>query len=62
MERCKSCRKKALITVKCKCLATVCLTCRQPELHSCTFDYHAEAQELVKKLNPIILSKKVDKI
>lgn len=40
----------------------VCFTCRHPEIHTCTFDYQKEAKEKLRKDNPPVIAKKVDKL
>lgn len=59
---CAKCKRKSYLNSKCKCEKTYCLTCRQPEVHECSFDYRAEFQEKLKKENPVITSEKVVKI
>ena len=59
---CAQCKKKTLMVIKCKCNKTVCFSCRYPEDHSCSFDYKAEGEILLKKQNPVVVSSKIDKI
>ncbi len=59
---CSNCKRKSLITMSCKCEKIFCLTCRQPETHSCVFDYKAEFRQKFGKENPIVTSEKLTKI
>ena len=59
---CANCKRKALVKVTCKCSKTLCLTCRQPEDHGCSFDYISDFQEKLKKENPIVVNEKLTKI
>jgi len=59
---CANCKKRTLLTLKCKCDKTVCLSCRAPEDHSCSFDYKAEFKVKLTKDNPLIVNEKVVKI
>ena len=59
---CAHCKRKTLNNTVCKCEKVVCLTCRQPEVHSCSFDYKAEFQQKLIKENPVIVTEKLTKI
>ncbi len=59
---CANCKRKALVKVTCKCQKVLCLTCRQPEDHGCTFDYKDEFQQKLRKENVLVVAEKVVKI
>jgi|694.fasta_scaffold152436_5 hypothetical protein len=59
---CEHCRRKTPLKVTCKCTKVLCFGCRYPEEHQCTFDYKKEGEEYLKKINPTILTEKLDKI
>ena len=40
----------------------MCLSCRHPNVHSCTFDTNLNYKLLLEKQNPKIECKKIDKI
>lgn len=40
----------------------ICLTCRAPEDHSCSFDHKEEFKVKLTKDNPLIVNEKVAKI
>lgn len=40
----------------------VCFRCRHPEDHTCTFDYQTEAKEKLRKDNPPVIGKKIEKV
>ena len=46
---CKVCKKRQLITIKCKCNKTFCLKHRLPSQHDCKFDYKKMGQEQLKE-------------
>ena len=54
--KCESCNKKmGVMSFTCKCEKQVCLYCRIPEIHHCTFDYKSEQKiKLTEKLQKII--------
>ena len=61
--RCWTCNKKVgLLGFKCRCEYTFCASHRQPELHTCTFDFKAMGREELAKNNPTVVAAKVDKI
>lgn len=59
---CTKCKRRSHLIVTCKCSNTFCLKCKSPEIHSCTFDYMKEHTDLLAKNNPMMISKKLDKI
>ena len=61
MERCLNCKRKAIV-IDCKCGLKVCLKCKVPEDHSCTFDYRLSAQYKLSINNPKIEAKKIEQI
>ena len=62
MERCSFCKKKAMCMFKCSCTQTVCLACRMPETHACSFDYTLQYKALLELRNPKVEGKKLDKL
>lgn len=61
--RCLSCNKKVgLMGFKCKCGSTFCRSHRYPENHECEFDFKGEGRDAIGKANPVMKTKKVDKI
>lgn len=61
--RCWCCNKKVgLLGFKCRCSYTFCASHRQPEEHTCTFDFKAMGRDLLEKNNPSVVAAKVDKI
>jgi hypothetical protein len=59
---CANCKKKTLLIAKCRCDKTVCLSCRAPEDHKCSFDHKAEFKLKLDKENPLIVNEKIAKI
>jgi len=41
---------------------TVCITCRHPDNHKCTFDFQEEAKQKIIKENPVISGEKLERI
>ena len=65
LQSCEICKKKikGLIPFSCKCdYKVLCVTCRAPEEHKCTFDFRKEAREKLTIDNPKIEADKVTKI
>ena len=61
--KCNKCNKKLKLTAfKCKCEHYYCNEHRYSDTHDCTFDYKKIGKEILKKNNPIILHKKLDKV
>ncbi|ESQ29090.1 hypothetical protein EUTSA_v10023731mg [Eutrema salsugineum] len=61
--RCLSCNKKVgLMGFKCKCGSTFCGDHRYPENHDCEFDFKGEGRDVIGKANPVVKSKKVERI
>ena len=61
--RCPCFKKKlGLITFKCKCDITYCMTCKMPEVHKCTYDFKAKEKLKLEKENPVITFNKVIEI
>ena len=62
-KRCMCKKKLALSDFACsKCKVRFCGAHRLPELHACPHDFKKEGKELLEKLNPRIVSEKLDKI
>ena len=62
MDKCFNCKKKSHVLIECKCANKVCLKCKVPEDHQCTFDFHMSAKYKLAINNPKIEAKKVDQI
>jgi len=61
--RCTSCNKRVGLTgFKCRCGNLFCGTHRYADIHNCSFNYHAAAQEAIAKANPVVKAEKLDKI
>ncbi|MFT7797246.1 AN1-type zinc finger protein 6-like isoform X1 [Arapaima gigas] len=61
--RCFVCRKKIGLTgFDCRCGNVFCSIHRYTDMHSCTFDYKAEAAEKIRKENPVVIAEKIHKI
>jgi len=60
--RCSNCNKKSHILIECKCGKKVCLKCKVPEDHSCTFDFQLSAKYRLAIINQKIEAKKLDQI
>lgn len=59
---CVKCKRKSPLNMMCKCQKIVCISCRYPELHDCSFDFQKEGQEKLMKENPLIQCEKLEKI
>lgn len=62
MEKCVHCNRKSHILIDCKCGYKVCLKCKEPETHKCTFDFKLCAQYKLAINNPVVTAKKVEQI
>lgn len=61
--RCFTCRKKVGLTgFDCRCGQLFCGIHRYSDVHSCSFDYKADAAEKIRKENPLIVGEKIKKI
>ncbi|KAG9352273.1 hypothetical protein JZ751_020686 [Albula glossodonta] len=61
--RCFMCRKKVGLTgFDCRCGNVFCGIHRYSDIHSCTFDYKADAAEKIRKENPVVVGEKIQKI
>ncbi|XP_062868454.1 AN1-type zinc finger protein 6 [Trichomycterus rosablanca] len=61
--RCFTCRKKVGLTgFDCRCGNLFCGAHRYSDVHSCSFDYKADAAERIRKENPVVMGEKVPKI
>jgi AN1-like Zinc finger len=59
---CAKCRRKTMMTIKCKCEKTFCFECRYPEDHECSFDFRADQKEKLRRDNPVVISEKLEKL
>mgnify|MGYP003705990237 CR=1 FL=1 len=63
INRCMVCNKKLhLFKIKCKCEKYFCSEHRYSDKHDCTYNYKEENKELLTKLNPLIIAKKIENI
>ncbi|XP_026860285.2 AN1-type zinc finger protein 6 isoform X2 [Electrophorus electricus] len=61
--RCFTCRRKVGLTgFGCRCGNLFCGVHRYSDLHSCTFDYKADAAQKIRKENPVIVGERIKKI
>ncbi|XP_064030969.1 AN1-type zinc finger protein 5-like [Pogoniulus pusillus] len=61
--RCFSCRKKIGLTgFDCRCGHLFCAIHRYSDMHSCPYDYKAEAAEKIRKENPVVVAEKIQKL
>lgn len=61
--RCTTCNKRVGLTgFKCRCGNLFCGSHRYADIHNCSFNYHAAAQEAIAKANPVVKAEKLDKI
>ncbi|XP_068131064.1 AN1-type zinc finger protein 6 isoform X1 [Hyperolius riggenbachi] len=61
--RCNMCRKKVGLTgFECRCGNVFCGTHRYSDVHSCSYDYKAEAAAKIRKENPVVVGEKIQKI
>ncbi|XP_072004895.1 AN1-type zinc finger protein 6 isoform X2 [Engystomops pustulosus] len=61
--RCHMCRKKVGLTgFDCRCGNVFCGTHRYSDVHSCSYDYKADAAEKIRKENPVVVGEKIQKI
>ena len=65
MKLCEYCKKKKinLIPFSCKCLyKNLCMKCRLPSNHNCTYDFHTEWKQKLEKELPLIIGNKLERI
>merc|ERR1711963_209302 len=61
--RCLSCKKKVGLTgFTCRCGGLFCSIHRYSDKHECNFDYKELGAEEIRKSNPVVVAKKVQKI
>jgi len=61
--RCFSCKKKVGLTgFTCRCGGLFCSMHRYSDKHECNFDYKELGAEEIRKSNPLVVAKKVQKI
>lgn len=59
----EGCKKKLTLTdMTCKCELRFCSKHRYPEEHSCTFDFKAEGQQILKKQSHKVVGDKFEKL
>lgn len=61
--RCRICKKKVGLTgFHCRCGGLFCSTHRYSDKHDCQFDYKQQAQDELRKSNPVVTGEKIRKI
>lgn len=61
--RCFNCKKKVGLTgFSCRCGGLFCSMHRYSDKHECNFDYKEHGAEEIRKSNPVVVAKKVQKI
>ncbi|XP_007432177.1 AN1-type zinc finger protein 6 isoform X2 [Python bivittatus] len=61
--RCFMCRKKVGLTgFECRCGNVYCAVHRYSDVHSCSYNYKADAAEKIRKENPVVVGEKIQKI
>ncbi|XP_078237271.1 AN1-type zinc finger protein 6 isoform X4 [Pogona vitticeps] len=61
--RCYMCRKKVGLTgFECRCGNVYCGVHRYSDVHSCSYNYKADAAEKIRKENPVVVGEKIQKI
>uniref|UniRef100_A0A670JZ65 Zinc finger AN1-type containing 6 n=1 Tax=Podarcis muralis TaxID=64176 RepID=A0A670JZ65_PODMU len=61
--RCFMCRKKVGLTgFECRCGHVYCGVHRYSDVHSCSYNYKADAAEKIRKENPVVVGEKIQKI
>ncbi|KYO21097.1 AN1-type zinc finger protein 6 [Alligator mississippiensis] len=61
--RCFMCRKKVGLTgFECRCGNVFCAMHRYSDVHSCSYNYKADAAEKIRKENPVVVGEKIQKI
>lgn len=59
----RSCKKKVnIVGFTCRCSKEFVFCSKHLNAHECTFDFRKDAQERIKKDNPIVIASKIDKI
>jgi len=63
-ERCAQCNARVGIasSFRCKCGEVFCSAHRYPDMHNCSFDHFAAAQNKISKANPVVSGSKVTAI
>lgn len=60
-KKCCGCKKKIkMFSLTCKCGSLVCLSCKSPDSHNCTFDYITFEREKLARQNPQVLFAKME--
>jgi len=61
--RCVMCNKKVGLTgFECRCGGLFCSTHRYSDKHDCTFDYREHGAAEIRRNNPVVMGKKIEKI
>lgn len=60
---CVNCERKQIIPlIKCRCGKKVCLQCRYPDKHRCTFDYRSYDRTMLLRKMPQIVAPKLTRV
>ena len=62
MPKCFKCKKKILIEFNCRCNKKFCITHKNPEEHTCTFDYKEHGKKIISDKNKKVTNDKIIKI
>ena len=58
-KNCPICKKRmGLLGINCRCGETICIHCRHPDKHNCSFDYVSfDKKKLAKQLIQVVSEK-----
>ena len=62
---CDNCNKKkvGVISFNCKCeKKSLCVGCRLPDQHNCTYDFKKEWKKKLVIANPVVIKDKLERI
>uniref|UniRef100_A0A6C0AIS2 AN1-type domain-containing protein n=1 Tax=viral metagenome TaxID=1070528 RepID=A0A6C0AIS2_9ZZZZ len=62
MNRCSNCKCKTHILLEHNCGLKVCLKCKDPDTHKCTFDFKLVQKFRLAMNNPEVKAKKLEHI
>lgn len=62
MDRCAHCKRKSHILLDHNCGLKLCLKCKDPETHKCTFDVRMGHRFRLAMNNPEVKAKKIEEI
>lgn len=60
---CKTRKISLTTTFECRCeLKQLCMICRYPEAHNCSYDFREDGKKELEKNNPVVVKEKIIKI